>query len=81
MARRKKQHFDKCFSETGHHKDCRPARPLCRWMRRKRANRRKCECGGYHFPHRAGSGCCVLNPERVGCNGSATQGQAGKLEK
>lgn len=21
-----------------------------------------CECGGYHYPHRPGSSCCVLNP-------------------
>lgn len=58
MARR---HFDKCFAH-GHKKDCRPGRPLCRWQRRIRPQRRKCECGGYHFPHRHGSGCCVHNP-------------------
>ncbi len=21
-----------------------------------------CGCGAYHYPHRPGSGCCVLNP-------------------
>lgn len=22
----------------------------------------KCQCGGYHFPHRKGSGACVHSP-------------------
>jgi hypothetical protein len=27
-----------------------------RW---KRNRTRKCDCGGYHFPHRKGSGACI----------------------
>lgn len=41
-----------------HAAGCRPARPLCRFMRRVRDDRRVCGCGAYHFPHRHGSGQC-----------------------
>lgn len=27
-----------------------------------RATRLKCECGGYHFPHRKGGGACIHSP-------------------
>lgn len=30
-------------------------RPLSYWLRHQRE---KCDCGGYHFPHRRGSGAC-----------------------
>lgn len=34
-------------------------------MRSKKENRDlKCDCGGYHFPHRKGSGLCHTNPDR-----------------
>jgi hypothetical protein len=47
-----------------HAKGCRPGRPLCRWMRRVRADKRGvCDCPAYHFPHRRGSGLCG-HPER-----------------
>ena len=52
------EHFQK------HANGCRPARPLCRWMRRVQPQRRACECGAYHFPHRFGSGRCQ-HPERM----------------
>lgn len=47
-----------CYGPTKHVKDCRPGRPLCRWMRVVRANRRPCRCDAYHFVHRTGSGAC-----------------------
>lgn len=47
-----------------HQKYCHPKRPKCRWRRAKHLPKYKiCECGIYHFPHRAGSGLCG-NPER-----------------
>lgn len=42
---------------------CRPARPLCRAMRRVQPSRRPCYCGVYHFPHRAGS--CKAQENRM----------------
>lgn len=32
-----------------------------RWRRNRRL---KCECGGYHFPHRVHSGLCHTSPTR-----------------
>jgi len=29
------------------------------YVDRERMNRRGCTCGGYHFPHRRGSGACI----------------------
>lgn len=39
----------------------RPARGNAspRWKRNRRL---KCECGGYHFPHRRGGGACEHSP-------------------
>jgi len=28
----------------------------------RRGKQQKCNCGGYHFPHRRGSKYCELNP-------------------
>ena len=53
----------RCFGNAAHVHHvpgCRPARPLCRWMRRKRSNRKPCRCDAYYFPHRNGSGACRL---------------------
>lgn len=51
-----------CFgpdaARAHHARGCRPGRPLCRFMRVRRDNRRPCGCDAYHFPHRKGSGQC-----------------------
>lgn len=36
-------------------------RPLSYWLRHARE---KCDCGGYHFPHRRGGGACVFSSRR-----------------
>lgn len=41
--------------------ECRPGRPLCR--RTDNPRNVTCTCDHYHYPHRAGSGRCVQNPE------------------
>ena len=41
-----------------HKPGCRPARPLCKLMRKVQPQRRVCFCGAYWFPHRAGSDNC-----------------------
>lgn len=43
-----------------HTRNCRPARPLCRWMREAGQPEKygPCECGAYPWPHRRGSGRC-----------------------
>lgn len=33
-----------------------PKRPWSYWLRHQRE---KCDCGGYHFPHRRGGGACI----------------------
>jgi hypothetical protein len=43
-----------------HAPGCRPARPLCRAMRRVQPSRRPCTCTAYPFPHRTTSGACRL---------------------
>lgn len=35
-------------------RECRPARPQCPDMRLARPDRRPCECGAVHWPHRRG---------------------------
>ncbi len=46
-------------AQHAHHvSGCRPGRPLCKFRRMERENRRVCHCGAYHFPHRYGSGRC-----------------------
>ena len=52
-----KAQYTQCF-KTRHVKDCRPARPLCKWMRKVQPQRRVCHCDRYHFPHRFTSGRC-----------------------
>lgn len=44
-----------------HAAGCRPARPLCRWMRRRADYRRPCRCSALPYPHRAG--WCALHGE------------------
>lgn len=39
---------------------CRRGRPLCR--RSDNPRNSTCNCVGYHFPHRLGSGRCQANP-------------------
>lgn len=42
-----------------HMPDCRPARPLCKWMREVQDWKYGvCTCAAYPWPHRRGSGCC-----------------------
>jgi hypothetical protein len=41
-------------SKEYHCAGCRPARPLCRWMRRRQEQRRPCTCEAQPWPHRAG---------------------------
>ena len=55
----RQQHGCTCPKGSG----CRPARPLCRAMRRVQPSRRPCYCGVYHFPHRAGS--CKAQENRM----------------
>jgi hypothetical protein len=47
-----------------HVKACRPGRPLCKYRRLERENRRPCYCGAYPFAHRHGSGRCG-DPEKM----------------
>lgn len=47
-----------------HARACRPGRPLCRFMRKVRPQRRACGCDAYHFPHRFGGGRCN-HPDRM----------------
>jgi len=51
--------------QVHHVRGCRPARPLCRWMRRIRDNRKVCRCDAYHFPHRNESGACGIGIPEV----------------
>jgi len=53
-------------SESNQHaKHCHPKRPKCKWRRAKYLKKYSiCECGIYHFPHRAGSGLCG-SPEKM----------------
>jgi hypothetical protein len=39
-------------------KDCRPARPRCRYNRALKKGYQLCDCGAYHFPHCLGGGAC-----------------------
>ena len=42
-----------------HMPECRPGRPLCRWMRTVQFGKYGvCCCDAYPFPHRHGSGRC-----------------------
>lgn len=75
----------RCWGNEGkvHHcAGCRPARPLCRWMRAMVRKYAACHCGAYHFPHRYGSGLCGkaghkrLN-EVVWGRGEGSGGEAG----
>jgi hypothetical protein len=47
-------------SAERHAPGCHPARPLCRYMRKRTAKRAVCRCDAYHFPHRSGSGACAI---------------------
>ena len=74
----------RCWGNEGavHHcAGCRPARPLCRWMRALVRKYSVCTCGAYHFPHRAGSGMCgsreALN-ELVWGRGDGQHDEGGK---
>lgn len=44
---------------------CRPARPQCKAMRKVQPQRRPCDCGGSHYPHRVGSNVCVSHPQHA----------------
>lgn len=39
-------------------------KPLTSQKRPTRNQRRKCDCGGYWFPHRRASGTCYSSPSR-----------------
>jgi hypothetical protein len=56
----KKNRPAKCWGPEAskHQKGCRPARPLCRWMRRVKGIQNPCMCDAYHHTHRKGSGRC-----------------------
>lgn len=45
-------------NEEHHKKGCHPARPLCRWMRKRSKKYTACNCDAYHYPHRPGSRAC-----------------------
>ena len=47
----------RCHHTHGHEHHvcgCRPARPLCRRMRKRQSQRRVCRCDFVAWPHRAG---------------------------
>lgn len=43
--------------------ECRPGRPLCAKQRAKTLKYQPCDCVGYHYPHRRGSGQCIHHPD------------------
>jgi hypothetical protein len=43
-----------------HRGGCCPGRPTCRQQRKEEG---LCHCEAYHYPHRSGSGDCLLGPE------------------
>ncbi len=59
MRHRPKSCYGPDAARARHAVGCRPARPLCRFMRQaQKAKYGVCGCGAYHFPHRRGSGQC-----------------------
>ncbi len=48
------KNITKCYGPLSHTRRCRPARPLCKWMRLRQSSRRPCYCCIVPWPHRAG---------------------------